>query len=489
MKLKDLFQDIPDCQFDGDLETEILGLAHSSKQVKPGFLFAAMRGEKSDGLEFIGEARQNGASAFLSDRPRPPRWTKAWVQAEDVREVLALAAANFYAHPSMALKVIGITGTKGKTTLTYLLESILRSAGYQPGVIGTINYRWANVVLPASRTTPEAPDMQRMLSEMRGQGVTHCLIEVSSHALDLKRVWGVHFDIAVFTNLSAEHLDYHASMEDYFEAKKKLFFLNAKKRTAVVNLDDPWGNRLMAELPLTTISFGLEPAAIVRAEQVRFAETGIKAEVDYPGGQVKICSALMGKHNLYNILAAVATGLALNIPGPTIKDGISALKAIPGRLEKVENTRGFHVFVDYAHTDQAMRSLLEAIRELKPQRILLVFGAGGDRDKSKRSRMGEVAAALADHSIITSDNPRTEDPQAIIADIEHGFIGKGAKNYTIIPDRRSAIASALAQARKGDYILIAGKGHENYQIFKERTIHFDDAEVVRSILGTPEEKP
>jgi UDP-N-acetylmuramoyl-L-alanyl-D-glutamate--2,6-diaminopimelate ligase len=488
MKLKDLFKDVPDCRFDGNVETEVLGLAHSSKQVKPGFLFAAMQGEKKDGFEFIREARQNGAEAILSDRPRPPKWTSAWVQTADVREALALAAANFYGHPSMGLKVIGVTGTKGKTTLTYLLESILQKAGFQPGVIGTVNYRWPKMVLPASRTTPEAPDLQRILSEMLEQGVTHCLIEVSSHALDLKRVWGVHFDIAVFTNLSAEHLDYHASMEDYFEAKKKLFFLNAKKRTAIVNLDDPWGNRLMAELPLTTISFGFEPAAIVRPEQYRFAETGIKAEVDYPGGQVEICSALMGKHNLYNILAAVATGLALNIPAPTIKDGISALKTIPGRLEKVENTLGFHVFVDYAHTDQAMRSLLEAIRELKPQRILLVFGAGGDRDKSKRQRMGEVAATLAYQTIITSDNPRSEDPLAIIAGIEQGFISKGAKNYKIIPDRMTAIAQALAEAKKGDYVLIAGKGHEDYQIFKDRTVHFDDREVVRSILATREEK-
>jgi UDP-N-acetylmuramoyl-L-alanyl-D-glutamate--2,6-diaminopimelate ligase len=433
MMLEDLFKDIPDCRIDGNVETEILGLTHSSKQVKPGFVFAAMPGEKKDGFAFIEEARKNGAAAILSDRPRPKKWPSAWVQALDIRGALGLAADHFFGHPSTDMKVVGITGTKGKTTLTYLLEAILQRAGYQPGVIGTINYRWPEMILPASRTTPEAPELQRILKEMREHGVTHCLIEVSSHALDLKRVWGVHFDIAVFTNLSAEHLDYHASMEDYFEAKKKLFFLNAKKRTAVVNLDDPWGNRLMAELPLTTISFGLEPAAIVRAEQFRFAETGVKAE-------------------------------------------------------KVENSRGLNVFVDYAHTDQAMRSLLEAIRELKPPRILLVFGAGGDRDKSKRPRMGEVAATLADQSIITSDNPRSEDPQAIIADIEQGFIHKGAKNYAVVPDREAAIARALAEARKGDYVLIAGKGHENYQIFKDKTIHFDDAEVVRSILATEEEK-
>jgi UDP-N-acetylmuramoyl-L-alanyl-D-glutamate--2,6-diaminopimelate ligase len=488
MKLKDLFQDMPGVRFNGNGGAEILGLAYSSKDVRPGFLFAAIRGEKRDGFEFIEEALGRGAAAVLSDRPRPDGWKGPWVQTIDVREALALAAATFYGHPSMKLKVVGITGTKGKTTLTYLLESIFQKAGYRVGVIGTINYRWPDMAQPAPRTTPEASDLQRMMSEMVSRGVTHCVIEASSHALDLKRVWGVHFDIAVFTNLSAEHLDYHASMEDYFEAKKRLFFLNAKKRTAVVNLDDPWGKRLISELPLTTVSFGLEPAAIVRADEFRLAETGIKAEVDYPGGQVKICSALMGKHNLSNILAAVATGLALNIPAPTIKEGISALKNIPGRLQKIENELGLQVFVDYAHTDQAIRSLLETIRDLKPQRILLVFGAGGDRDKSKRARMGEVAASLADLSFITSDNPRSEDPLAIIAEIERGFSEKGAKNYKIVPDRREAINQALAAARKGDYILIAGKGHETYQIFKDKTIHFDDVEVVRSALKDVEAK-
>jgi len=488
MKLRDLFQDVPEIHFNGNGSTDILGVSYSSKQVRPGFLFAAVRGEKKDGFEFIEEALRSGAAAVLSDRPRPQTWKCPWVQAADIRAALALAAANFYGQPSMKMKVVGITGTKGKTTLTYLLESIFQKAGYQPGVIGTVNYRWPNAAQPAPRTTPEAPDLQRMMSEMLAQGVTHCLIEVSSHALDLKRVWGVHFDIAVFTNLSAEHLDYHPSIEDYFEAKKKLFFLNAKKRTAVVNLDDPWGKRLISELPLTTVSFGVEPAAIVRAEQFRFSETGIKADVDYPGDQVKICSALMGKHNLSNILAAVATGLALNVPPATIKEGISALKKIPGRLEKIENALGFQVFVDYAHTDQALRSLLETIRDLKPHRILLVFGAGGDRDKGKRPRMGEVAASLADLSFITSDNPRTEDPLAIIADIEKGFIGKGAKHYKVVADRREAISQALATARKGDYVLVAGKGHENYQIFKDRTIHFDDAEVVLSTLETLEAK-
>jgi UDP-N-acetylmuramoyl-L-alanyl-D-glutamate--2,6-diaminopimelate ligase len=483
MKIRDLLGNVPGVEMSGG-EADILGLAYSSRQVEPGFLFAAIRGEKTEGIRFVGEALQRGAAAVLADGPRPQAWPTAWVRAQDVREALALAAANFYGHPSMKLKIVGVTGTKGKTTVTYLLESILLRAGFAPGVIGTVSYRWAGKTSSAARTTPEAPDMQRMLSEMLAGGVTHSLIEVSSHGLDLKRVWGIHFDIAVFTNLSAEHLDYHESMEDYFEAKKKLFFLNAKKRTPVVNLDDPWGKRLIAELPLKTVSFGFEPAAIVRAENYRLSEGGIKADVDYPGGQLKVCSPLMGRHNLYNILAAIASALALNIPAPAIKDGITALKGIPGRLEKIENPLGFQVYIDYAHTDQAMRSLLETVRELKPNRILLVFGAGGDRDKGKRPRMGEVAAALADVTFLTSDNPRSEDPLAIISDIEKGLTQGKAKDYRVVPNRREAISQALAAARKGDVVLVAGKGHEHYQIFKDRTIPFDDGQVVREILST-----
>jgi UDP-N-acetylmuramoyl-L-alanyl-D-glutamate--2,6-diaminopimelate ligase len=264
--------------------------------------------------------------------------------------------------------------------------------------------------------------------------------------------------------------------------------LNAKKRTAVVNVDDPWGKRLISELPLTTVSFGLEPAAIVRAEQYKFSDAGIKGEVDYPGGQLKICSTLMGRHNLYNILAAVAAGLALGIPAPTIKEGISALNNVPGRLERISSPLGFPVFVDYAHTDAALRSLLETIRDLKPGRIILVFGAGGDRDKSKRPRMGEVAASLADLTFITSDNPRSEDPLAIIAEIEKGFTARGAKSYKIVPDRKEAITQALTAARKGDVVLVAGKGHEDYQVFKDVTIPFSDAEVVRTVLQSLESK-
>lgn len=488
MKLEQVLQNIPNLKVEGKVDVEIAGLTYSSHLVQPGFLFAALQGKKADGNEFIAESLNRGARAILSEKPRPGHLDVTWVEASDAREALALAAANFHRHPSLQMKVIGVTGTKGKTTFTYILEAILRRAGFKPAVIGTINYRWVGQVIPAERTTPEAPDLQKMMQDMVSQGTTHCLIEVSSHALDLKRVWGIHFDLAVFTNLSAEHLDYHSTMEDYFESKKKLFFLNQKKRAAIVNLDDGWGKKLILELPLTTISYGLVPAAIVRGQNWKLTEKGIKAEISFPGGWLQIDSALQGQHNLYNILAAVAAGLALNIPPAVIAEGISNLNKVPGRMEKIVNRLGFNVLIDYAHTDVALKSLLEAVRQMNPRRILVVFGAGGDRDRGKRPRMGEVAAALADWSYLTSDNPRTEDPLAILAEIEQGFLHLNSRAYTIIPDRRKAIETALVAARRGDVVCIAGKGHENYQILKDKTIPFNDAEIARSILKTLEKK-
>ena len=321
---------------------------------------------------------------------------------------------------------------------------------------------------------------------MLDQGATHCLMEVSSHSLDLKRVHGISFDVAVFTNLSGEHLDYHRTMEEYFAAKKKLFVLNSKKRIAVVNEDDPWGKRLIPELPMSTITFGLEPAALVRAERYRLNGTGIEALVRFPGGQMTIASTLSGKHNLYNLLAAFAVALGLGIPPGVIRDGIAALKQVPGRFEKVENDRGLNLFVDYAHTDSALRSLLETVKDLRPSRILLVFGCGGDRARSKRERMGEVAGRFADWTFVTSDNPRSEDPMAIMREIEQGLIKSGTQKYSLVPDRREAIREALAFARKDDYVLFAGKGHESYQELADRVIPFNDGDVIREILASTE---
>jgi UDP-N-acetylmuramoyl-L-alanyl-D-glutamate--2,6-diaminopimelate ligase len=482
MRLQDVLKETGILSSDASGMEEILDVAYSSKEVRPGSLFAALKGEKNDGMNFVFEAEAKGAAAILSEWPRPQTVRVPWVRVADARETMALAAANLYGHPSMKLKVIGVTGTKGKTTTTYILEEILKAAGSTPAVIGTIDHRGPGFRVKASRTTPEAPDIHRMLSEMVEAGASHCLMEVSSHALEQKRVWGVSFDVAVFTNLSGEHMDYHRSMENYFEVKKKLFFLNHKRAASVVNMDDPWGKKLVSELPMRTITYGLEPASIVRAERFKLSDQGMEVQVSHPGGQILLTSRLVGRHNLYNILASTASALALNIQPGDIARGISALQGVPGRFEKVENRLGIGIVVDYAHTDNALGHLLETVRDLKPRRIILVFGAGGNRDTEKRERMGDVAARLADWSILTSDNPRSEDPLRIIAGIEKGFGKSGAKNYEVIPDRREAIRKALAFSREGDYVLVAGKGHEDYQIFSDKTIPFSDIEVIKSLV-------
>ena len=486
MKLKDLLEGVPRVRYNGNEEEEIQGIAYSSKDVQPGFLFAALKGEKKDGFEFIDEALLNGAVAFLSEKPKPENFEKTWLQASDAREALALCSANFYSHPSQKMKVVGITGTKGKTTITYLLEEILKKSHFLPAVIGTISYRSPGMKISAERTTPEAPVLQRMLAEMLALGVTHCLIEVSSHALDLRRVMGIGFDIALFSNLSGDHLDYHHTMEKYFEAKKKLFSLNHKKRTAVINSDDLWGKKLISELPSGVVTYGLEPEAQVRGENFKLTEKGIELSAKHATGKLPVSSPLLGKPNLYNILASIAVALTLNIPVSAIKEGIASLQEVPGRFEKIKNSLGLHIFVDYAHTDDALKNLLKTVRELNPKRIILIFGAGGDRDKTKRPRMGEVAGSLADWTILTSDNPRSEDPLAIISDIEKGVKKTGTKNYKILPDRKEAIEHALSLGEKGDYILVAGKGHEDYQIIKDKVIPFKDADVIRSILEIKE---
>lgn len=482
MTLKEMLIGVPIFEIFDGAETDILGMAYSSKAVKPGYLFAALKGEKTDGFDFLNDALEKGAAAVLSERPCPKDFSKAWVQVTEPREALAIMAANFYRHPSLQMKVVGITGTKGKTTVTYLLEQIFRQAGLSTGVIGTIAYRGPGLDLPAELTTPEAPNLQRMLRSIVDSGATHCLMEVSSHALDLNRVQGIEFDVAVFTNLSGEHLDYHHTMADYFEAKKRLFVLGQKNKMAVINADDPWGKKLIKELPIGVITYGLNSSSFILAEDYDLSEQGIKASVQYPGGRMDISSPLLGKPNLYNILASIAASLTLSLPVSAIEQGISALKGVPGRLEKIENSRGLYIFVDYAHTDDALKKLLETARELCRKRVILVFGAGGDRDKSKRPRMGEVAGALADWTIITSDNPRSEYPMDIISDIEKGIRKTGPTKYEVRPNRRTAIQRALALAKKDDCILVAGKGHEGYQIIRDRKIPFKDTDVIRSLL-------
>jgi UDP-N-acetylmuramoyl-L-alanyl-D-glutamate--2,6-diaminopimelate ligase len=336
--------------------------------------------------------------------------------------------------------------------------------------------------IPAERTTPEAPDIQRLMKQMLDQNATHCLIEVSSHSIELKRILGIDFDISVFTNLSGEHLDYHQTMDHYFNAKKKLFLLGNKKRMAVINHDDPWGKKLITQLPISFISYGVKDGSLIKAEKYKISENGIEISVKYPGGHMDISSPMLGKPNLYNIMASIAASLVLKIPIHSIKQGILDFKGAPGRFEEIPNSLGFRIFVDYAHTDAALKYSLETMKILNPNQIILVFGAGGDRDKTKRERMGKAAGIHADLPIITNDNPRSEDPKEIIAAIEKGVKQSKPINYKIIPDRKKAIEYAISCGQKGDCILVAGKGHENYQIIKDKITHFDDVEVIKEVL-------
>lgn len=482
MKLSDVLVGVSHTTSADTGDIDISGITYDSRKVQTGNIFVAVQGEKQDGYDFIDEALQNGAHAVLTNREKPDVFPQTWIQISDEREALGLCSANYYGHPSKELKIVGITGTKGKTTVSYILEQILKNAGCVPGVIGTISYRGPGLDVNAERTTPEANDMQKMLRQMANGGATHCILEVSSHALELKRVTGIEFDVVVFTNLSGEHMDYHQNMESYFEAKKKLFRADLDNRSAVINVDDEWGKQLMSDISMKCLSVGLQPPALVYAEKIEYSTLGTNFTAAIPSGKIDISSHLLGKPNVYNTLSSLAASLALNIHTASIQDGIAALKGVPGRFEKIPNILGIHIYVDYAHTDDALKNLLETARDLARKRIFLVFGAGGDRDKTKRPRMGAIAGELADFTILTTDNPRTESPSAIIRDVEEGLKANGSKDYLILPDRKEAIEKALSLARKDDIILVAGKGHENYQILGDTIIPFSDKDVIHEIL-------
>jgi UDP-N-acetylmuramoyl-L-alanyl-D-glutamate--2,6-diaminopimelate ligase len=482
MKLSEVLAGVPNTIFEGPWDVDINGITHDSRGIQTGYVFVAVQGEKMDGFSFIEKALQGGAKAVLSSRKKPDLFPKAWIQVSDEREALGLCSANFYGHPSKELKIVGITGTKGKTTVSYILEEILKKAKFIPGVIGTISYRGPNFDRLAERTTPEASDLQKMLRQMVDGGATHCIMEVSSHALELKRVTGIEFDVAVFTNLSGEHMDYHQSMDLYFEAKKKLFYAGQNNRIAVINTDDDWGKKLVSDISMEFISTGLHSHAMVSAEKFEFNTNGTKLTAKFPSGKMSISSHLLGKPNVYNTLSSLAASLAMDIPTDAIREGIAALRVVPGRFERIKNSLGIHIYVDYAHTDDALKNLLETAQGLARERIILVFGAGGDRDKTKRPRMGAIAGELADLTILTSDNPRTESPSDIISDIEQGIRTTGPNKYLIQPNRKEAIKKAFSLARKDDMILVAGKGHENYQILGDKIIPFSDKDVIHDIL-------
>lgn len=504
MDLSTLLQDVSILKRTGDLSGMVSGICYDSRQCGENSLFVAIAGLVADGHDYIPEAIRRGARVIVHEKPYTPSPGVTALQVSESRRVLGVLGRNFYGNPSARLCLVGVIGTNGKTTVTYLLESIFTAAGWSAGVLGTVNYRFGGKVLASPHTTPESLEMQRILREMADDGVSHVVAEVSSHSLDLRRVDDCSFDLGVFTNLTQDHLDYHGTMDNYFDAKKRFFreILPAGKRSPgrrmVVNGDDPWGRRLLEEAVLPALSYGMDNPCDVRARDVDLSLGGIRACIETAGGRFQVSTPLVGRFNLYNILAAAAAATALRVPEKAIGRGIAALKQIPGRLEKIGGLGDPQVFVDYAHTEDALRRVLQDLSGFKKQgRLLTLFGCGGDRDRGKRPRMGRAAAELSDLLLLTSDNPRTEEPMEIIRQIASGipseimnkvsadeFAGRSPeRHYSIIPDRAAAIAKIIACAGPSDMVLIAGKGHEDYQILGNRRIAFDDRVVAASALA------
>ena len=462
----------------GDRSVDVVDVVYRSQDAVPGSLFFCVPGSGHDGHDFAGEAVARGAIALVVDR-----WLSlevVQVRVPSVREAMGPVSAAFFSRPADRMTLVGVTGTNGKTTITHLLESVIRRNGQVPGVIGTTGVRIDGEPQTLPMTTPEAPDLHRVLARMADRGVEVVAMEVSSHGLHQHRVDGIRFRCSVFTNLSQDHLDYHASMEEYFEAKARLFSPELSER-AVVNLDSPQGRRLLrSDLP--TVTFGKGPGADVRATDVRVTRFGISFSVD----ELEVRSSLRGGFNVENCLGALATARALGIPDDVSAQGIADVRGVPGRLEAVEEGQDFLVVVDYAHTPDGVDNVLRAARRLAPGRLIVVLGCGGDRDRTKRPLMGRAATSLADLSVITSDNPRSEDPLAIIGEIEPGA-KEGGGRYVIEPERRAAIKLALSEAGDGDCVVIAGKGHETGQEFVDHRVPFDDrvvaAEEIRSLRG------
>ncbi len=499
MTLRDLLSEIPEPTSinvnDASIgDTTVTAVTYDSRQAGPGAVFVALRGVNADGASFARDALNRGAVAVVSEAGPPTGMTRPWIQVPDARLSLAALAATLYRQPSEELTLVGITGTNGKTTTSYLLASIFEAAGIRCGRIGTVGYRIGQREVEAARTTPEAPDLQRMLRDMVDDGCGACVMEVSSHALTLRRADRLHFAAAVFTNLTRDHLDFHRDMEAYFLAKRRLAELLPDTGIAVTNLDDRRG-REFAAAAHRPVTYAIDTPADVRPGPLSFSIDGLRFDARTPRGTLRLTSRLVGRPNAYNILAAVATAMALDLPFSAIEQGIASLTDVPGRFQLVSTASDeVRVVVDYAHTDDALKNLLETARPLSAGRVITVFGAGGDRDRTKRPLMGAVAARLSDLVVITSDNPRSEDPTQIIEDIKRGIVvpadrtppgGTAAKStpHVAIVDRKTAIERAIREAGAGDLVLIAGKGHEKYQVIGDRTLPFDDVEVARAALA------
>ena len=469
-----------------DKELIIGQIANDSRKVRAGALFVAIHGMATDGNLFARNAVSQGAIAVMSEAPAPADWPKEipWIEVSDGRKALAITAANFYRRPAEELRLVGVTGTNGKTTTTSLIDSILRASGAKTGLFGTIAYHTPLGDHPAPNTTPESLELQSFFAEIRDAGGTYATLEASSHALAMDRLWGCHFAAAVFTNLTRDHIDYHKTFENYFAAKRLLFEGTGAGApdVSVINIDDEWGRKL-AGLGKKTLTYGLANDSDLKAKKFQLSFKGLSFTAQTPNGVIQIDSSLVGRINVYNILAAIGAGIGLNLSNDVIETGIRNLRAVAGRFERVDLGQPFLVVVDYAHTDDALENLIRTARELNSKgRIITVFGCGGSRDRTKRPIMGETSGRLSDLSILTSDNPRQEEPLKIISDIVVGM-QKSSGKYMIEPDRAKAIALAIEEARAGDMVLLAGKGHEDYQIFADHTIHFDDREVAKKALG------
>lgn len=462
---------------------EIAGLDYDSRRIRPGWAFFAFPGSRTSGALFAAEAVRRGAPAVISELPAPPDFPVPWLEVQHGRRTLALMSRRLYGCPDEKLRLTGVTGTNGKTTTVFAIEAMLRHAGRVAGLVGTVLYRIADRESPAVNTTPESLDLVRLMEATLAAGGTDFVFEVSSHALALERVHGFRFHTAVFTNLTQDHLDFHGTMEDYFAAKHRLFegAGGPPPAFAILNADDPWARKIQTEPSTVRWSYGLEPRADFRAENIDAGFHGLRFDIRHPQGRCRIESPLCGRFNVYNLTAAFAAGVSLGLEPEAAAAGLSALRAVPGRFERVDAGQPFLVIVDYAHTEDALRNLIESARALSPRRVITVFGCGGDRDKLKRPRMGETAAALSDLVIVTSDNPRSENPLDIIRDILVG-VRRHDTPHRVEPDRETAIRLAVESAAAGDVVLIAGKGHENYQVLADRTIAFDDREVARRIL-------
>ena len=481
MRLEELVSRLPGAEISGDPGLEVTSVTHDSRKASEGALFVAIRGLTADGNRFVDAARAKGAVAVASEGP--PAAGVPWIRVGDAREALAVFAAAVLGDPAEALTLVGVTGTNGKTTTAGLIDAALRASGQKTGLLGTVEYRIADRPRAAARTTPESSDLQALFREMADGGCRYSVLEVSSHSLTLKRVHGCRFQVAVFTNLTRDHLDFHGDMDAYFAAKRVLFdTLLREDGHAVVNVDDDRGPEIVQAARGRIWTYSLSRPADLTAEDLVLSLGGTRFRLRSPAGAFELWTPLLGRFNVQNILAAFGAALALGVPAEAALRGVSSFTGVAGRVERVDAGQDFTVIIDYAHTDDALKNLLETLRELQPRRVVTVFGCGGDRDRTKRPLMGAVASRLSDVVVLTSDNPRSEPPEAIIEEIRRGIKPGRDTDVYVIPDRRDAIAKALEMGREGVAVVIAGKGHETVQVLRDRTVPFDDRVVVRDIL-------